>query len=140
MLEKFNPVAIQMDMYNTIIDAKMDLAAKFGKPITMDTYGTVGDGSDGTNFSIDKLIENTIGKLSYWGSGLVIIFGLIMVIVGIYQLFKGLSSGGKSQVNWVVVVLLILIGGALAFTGGWSLVQKVAGGGAKTIEGLGGTT
>lgn len=94
-------------------------------------------GTTSSNWSMDKFLENVISKLQGWGSAIVIIIGLIMVIIGLFQLFKGLSSGGRSQVNWVVVILLLLLGGALAFTGGWSLVKNITGGGGQTLSDLG---
>lgn len=140
MLGNLNLATIQMDMYNAIIDTKMDIAAKLGKiaPMTAEINQNGMDNSvKKSGFDVDTFLENSISKVSYWGSGIVILLGLIMVIVGIWQLFKGLSSGGKSQVNWVIVVLLIFIGGALAFTGGWNLVKKISGGGAGTLESMG---
>ena len=95
--------------------------------------------SDG--WSVNGFLTNLNKSLFSWGKIIVVIIGVVMVIVGVFNIAKGLMSGGRGQTNWVLNLALFFIGGALAFTGGWSLVQAVADGGAKTLNVLGtGTT
>lgn len=92
-------------------------------------------------WDLTTFLRNAATTITTWGGLIVVLIGLIMVIVGVYQIAKGFISHGKQQTNWVVAILLLLIGGALCFGGGWNLVKKVSEGGASTIEQLGdGTT
>ena len=91
--------------------------------------------SDG--WSINGFLANLRDSLFSWGKIIVVIIGVTMVIVGVFNIAKGLMSGGRGQTNWVLNLALFFIGGAIAFTGGWGLVQAVADGGAKTLNDLG---
>lgn len=84
-------------------------------------------------FSIGNFLNGLNTTLFSWGKVLVVIIGVVMVIVGIFNIAKGLMSGGRGQVNWVLNLLLFFVGGAIAFTGGWGLIEDVAGGGANTL-------
>ena len=46
-------------------------------------------------------------------------------------------SSGRGQTNWVLNIVLFFIGGALAFGGGWGLVQGISQGGSDTLNDLG---
>ena len=90
-------------------------------------------------FSINNFLNNLKASLGTWGSVIVVIIGLVMVIVAVFNIAKGLMSGGRGQVNWVMNIALFFIGGALAFGGGWALLQNVSGAGSATIMDLGST-
>jgi hypothetical protein len=90
-----------------------------------------------TGWSINGFLTNLNSSLFSWGKIIVVILGVIMVLAGLFQIGKGLMSGGRSQTNWVVAIALFFLGGALAFSGGWGLVQSVAQGGAQTLNDLG---
>lgn len=90
------------------------------------------------DWDIDSFLDKLKTKITDWGTLLVVVVGLVMVIVGVVQVAKGLISHGKTQTNWVVAVLLIVVGGALAFGSGWGFVQNVAGGTGNSLEELGG--
>ncbi len=92
----------------------------------------------GSNWSINNLLNNVKNALANWGAVIVTIVGLVMVIVAVVQLAKGLIQGQRGQTNWVMVIILFFVGGALAFSGGWSIVQKISDGGSATLNELGG--
>lgn len=95
------------------------------------------DGEEASTWSIDNLLQNIITKLGTWGSLIVTLAGLVMVIVAVVLIAKGLIQGQRGQTNWVLVIALFFIGGALAFTGGWGIVKKLSKGGAATLNELG---
>lgn len=76
-------------------------------------------------------VQKTLGN---WGSIIVSIIGIAMVIVGIYKVAKNLISHGKGQNSWVVAIALILVGGALAISGGWATVGSLVGTGNATLK------
>ncbi|MBO5435617.1 hypothetical protein J6A31_07475 [bacterium] len=88
------------------------------------------------NWSFNSLINNLESALGEWGKIIVTIIGLVMVIVGVFNIGKGLMSGGRGQTNWVLNIALFLIGGILAFGGGWSIVQGMGQGAKTTLDDL----
>ncbi len=68
-------------------------------------------------WSIENVLSNASDKLRDIGAALMIVIGIVMIIVGIFKIAQGLISHGKTQVNWVVNILLIIIG-ALFCAGG----------------------
>ena len=63
----------------------------------------------GDDWNIVNVITNTGGLLKSVGTALMVVIG-IMIIVGIVKIATGLISHGKTQVNWVVNILLIAVG------------------------------
>jgi hypothetical protein len=92
------------------------------------------------NWSVTSFLNNLDQSLRAWGNLLVAIIGIVMVIVAVVKIAQGLISHGKTQVNWVVNLLMFFLGGALAFGGGWGLVQNISKGGQSTLETLGTST
>lgn len=88
------------------------------------------------SWDVGTFLENAGSTLKDWGGGVVLIIGVVMVIVGVVKLFWGLANHGKTQSNYLIIFLLIVIGGAF-ISGGWSFVEKIAKGGKQTIEDLG---
>ena len=98
-------------------------------------------------FDITAFGVNLYNMLKKWGNILIIIIGVVMMIVAIWQIAKGLIQHGKAQVSWAVAIALLIIGGALASfgtagmtgdeTGAWDWIADIAGGGKQTIEDLG---
>lgn len=73
-------------------------------------------------WDINNVMKNTGDLLRTIGSGLMIIIGIVMIIVGIFKIAQGLISHGKTQVNWVINIMLIVVGalfcaGAAIFSG-----------------------
>ena len=79
-------------------------------------------------------IQKTVGN---YGKVIVGIIGLVMVLVSIYQIAKNLISHGKAQTNWVITFALLLVGGVLMLSNGWSVIKSVTTGGSSTINNLG---
>lgn len=84
--------------------------------------------------SIGQFLSSFQETLARYGSIATSIIGVAMVVVGIYQIAKGLMSGGKGQTNWVMTIALLLIGGALALTSGWTTVGKLVKTGNVTLS------
>ena len=88
--------------------------------------------------SLSTFIEALFQQLGIWGSWIVGVIGVVMIIVGIYQIAKGIMSGGKGQTNWVMAILCLLLGGALAAGGGWALLGTFTDSSNTTIDKLAG--
>lgn len=98
-------------------------------------------------FDITAFGQNLYTMLTQWGNILIIIIGVVMMIVAIWQIAKGLIQHGKAQVSWAVAIALLIIGGALASfgvggiadndTSAWDWFMGIAEGGKNTIEELG---
>lgn len=113
------------------------LTARGSVSTTTSTGGITAENINANDqWSIDNFLQNVIISLKKWGGYIVILVGVVMIICAVYQIAKGLISHGKTQVNWVVAILLLIIGGAFA-AGGWDLITNIAGGGANTINDLG---
>lgn len=96
-------------------------------------------------FDITKFGANLYKMLREWGNTLIVIIGVVMMIVAVWQIAKGLIQHGKSNTNWAVAIALLIIGGALASfgatgTGAWEWLERIAAGGKNTINELGGVT
>lgn len=88
-------------------------------------------------FSIITFFQNTAAYLKNIGHYLMVLAGIILIIVAIIQIAKGLAGGGRGQVNWVMSIACLLVGGMLIF-GGWNLATSVAKIGSDTLTELGG--
>lgn len=98
--------------------------------------GTTTGGSSGGGFDIIQFLKNGANYVKEIGHYLMVLAGVILVIVAVVQIAKGLAGGGRGQVNWVMSILCLLVGGMLIF-GGWNLATSVAGMGKDTLEKLG---
>lgn len=90
----------------------------------------------GGNFSIDGVLSKLKTNLVNWGGAIIVIAGIIMIIVGVVQLARGLMSKGRSQTNWLMVALLIIVGAALA-AGGFAWIANIGKGLSGDIDALG---
>jgi len=61
-------------------------------------------------WEVNNVLNNVRELLITVGQGLMMIIGVVMIIVGIFKIASGLMSHGKQQVNWVINILLILVG------------------------------
>ena len=99
--------------------------------------GSTGDtGGGGSKFDIITFLDNSAGYLKKVGHYIMVLAGVILVIVAVVQIAKGLAGGGRGQVNWVMSITCLLVGGMLIF-GGWNLATNLASMGADTINELG---
>ena len=87
-----------------------------------------------SSWRISSFLKASQETLAYYGSIITSVVGVVMVIVGIYQIAKNLISHGKGQTNWVVTFALILVGGALAIVGGWKMIGDFAKGSKNTLK------
>lgn len=89
-----------------------------------------------TDWDVGSFLTNSKEQLKTWGGLVISLLGVILIIVGVFQLVKKFIAPQSAQGGWVMPIIMVIVGGAL-LTGGWSLLAKIAGGGQKTIEDLG---
>ena len=86
----------------------------------------------GDKFDLKKFFDNLAKYCKDLGHYAMVFFGVVMIIVAVYQIFKGLAGGGRGQVNWVMTIGCLLVGGMLV-AGGWKLAAGVAAMGKDTM-------
>lgn len=92
------------------------------------------------SWDLGNFLQNAKSTLQTWGSYLIMLIGVVMVIASVYMIAKGLITHGKGQpVSWPVAIILLILGGAF-LTGGWAFVNDIASGGEQTIRDLGNGT
>lgn len=91
------------------------------------------------DWSIGTFLTNATSTLKGWGGLFIVLLGVVMIVVAGVLIAKGLMSHGKTQTNWLIVILLFLIGGAF-MVGGFSFLSDIAGGAKKSIEDIGSGT
>lgn len=89
------------------------------------------------SWSISGLLTAARNSVAGYVQVIIVIIGVVMVGVGVYQFAKNLISHGKGQTNWVVTIMLIAVGGMLMLTGGWSVLESIGKGSQTTIDDLG---
>lgn len=89
-----------------------------------------------TDWDVGSFLTNSTDQLKTWGGLVISLLGVILIIVGVFQLVKKFISPQQGGGGWAMPIVMIIVGGAL-LTGGWALLAKIAGGGQKTIEDLG---
>lgn len=87
-------------------------------------------------WDISNFLKNAKNTLSTWGGYLFMLFGVVLIIVGIFQIVKKFVAPNSAPGGWAMPIVMLIIGGALA-VGGWSFVFNIAQGGKQTIEDLG---
>lgn len=90
-------------------------------------------------WDLGSFLQNATSTLKTWGSYLIILIGVVMVVWSVVMIARGLISHGKTQVSWPVAIILLILGGAF-MVGGFSFVSNIASGGKQTIEDLGNGT
>lgn len=89
------------------------------------------------DWDIGTFLQNATSTIKNWGGLIIILIGVVMVIAAVWKAAHGLMSHGKTQTNWVIVIILLVLGGAF-MVGGFTFVSHIASGGKKTLEDLGG--
>ena len=74
--------------------------------------------------SIGKFLGTLLGNIQNYVFIIIMIVGIVMVCAGIIQVAKNLISHGKTQTNWIVTIALIVIGGILMMTGGFTVISN----------------
>lgn len=97
-----------------------------------------GNLEEGESWDLKTFFDNATSSVQTIGGSLLALVGISAVVVGAVFLVKKLWSE-QDRTSWFKIVALILIGGALAFTG-ISMVLNFARGGQKTIDDLGSGT
>lgn len=92
---------------------------------------------EGGKFDLKKFFENASKYIEDLAGYIMLFAGIILIIVAAIQIAKGFASGGRGQVNWVMTIGCLLVGGILAF-GGFKLMATLAKTGADTLAELGG--
>lgn len=91
-------------------------------------------------FTIGNFLSAMQKTITNYGKVIVGIIGLVMFLIGVYQIAKNLISHGKAQTNWVITFALLIVGGALAIGSSWELLNKFSKGSSSTIDSMGGGT
>ena len=69
-----------------------------------------------------KNLANYIGDIGQW---VIVLAGIVLLLIGAVQIVKGLASGGKGQVNWVMSIACLLVGGIMV-AGGFTMIAKIS--------------
>ena len=90
-----------------------------------------------TKWSLQSLLQNGQTMVKSLGSALLALLGIIMVVVAGVKIAKGLMGGQNSPPpNWIMIIVLLIVGGAFAATG-IGLISNIASGGASQVKKLG---
>lgn len=90
--------------------------------------------NNGGSGSITNILKSASDTASTWGRYFLVVLGIVMVIYGVYQIGKGMMSGGRGQTNWVMAIGCLILGGALAVSGGWKFVVNIAQGSGNELN------
>lgn len=90
------------------------------------------------SWDIGNFLQNSKSTLITWGDYLMMLIGVILVIVAVYQLAKKFIAPQSAPGGWVMPIVMLIIGGAL-LVGGWALISDISSGGEQTIRDLGET-
>ena len=93
------------------------------------------DGEEG-GWHISKFFENSQSTVKSVGGMFIILLGIVMIVVAGYNIGKALIMHGKTQTNWFITILLLLVGGAFA-VGGYDLLAGIAQGMGSDVKDMG---
>lgn len=88
----------------------------------------------GGSGSITNILKSASDTASTWGRYFLVVLGIVMVVYAVYQIGKGMMSGGRGQTNWAMAIGCLILGGALAVTGGWKFVVNIANGSGSELN------
>ncbi len=89
-----------------------------------------------SGWSLDKLLSGTYNKLLMWVGYIILIVGVILLGIAVFQMLKKFGSGGQGGMSWVTVIIMACVGGAL-MGGGIKFVYDLTKGAKDTIEDIG---
>ena len=88
-------------------------------------------------FNLGTFFKNLAAKAKEWGHLFIVFLGVILVIWGIVAIVKGFISHGRGQVNWLMSIAMILVGGFLVTLGSWDALNNWLQIGTGTLTELG---
>lgn len=91
------------------------------------------------DWSFDSFLVNLREKLKVWGSGAIMILGVVMILAAVFQIGKGFIMGARAQTSWGMAIACLVIGGML-LAGGWNIVGTISTGAGTSIKSLGDST
>lgn len=83
--------------------------------------------------NIGNFFKNLTSVGRAWGGAFISFLGLVLIVVAIVQLVKAFLQHGKGQANWLMIGLMILVGGYL-LTSGIGGVEAFSNLGKTTLE------
>ena len=90
-----------------------------------------------TKWTLEGFLSNFIESARTWACGFVMLFGIFLIVVSVYQLVKAITGGGKGQpANWAFIIAGFAVGG-ICLSGGWNLITGVSKGVGTSIENMG---
>jgi hypothetical protein len=124
-------------MWNALMTkATIALMTEFPTLFALSSGTGTSEHGEQSSWNFDNFVENAKEKIGNIGAGIVVLMGMIMLVVGAIKIGKGLMTHGQGQTNWVINILLIVVGGLfVAF--GFSLFFNAGGMFANEIEELG---
>lgn len=76
-----------------------------------------------TSGGLGQFLEALTKSVGTYVRIIIMLIGIVMVGFGVYQIAKNLISHGKAQTNWFITFALIVIGGILMLSGGFSTLK-----------------
>ena len=56
------------------------------------------------DWSFDSFLVNLREKLKVWGSGAIMILGVVMILAAVFQIGKGFIMGARAQTSWGMAI------------------------------------
>jgi hypothetical protein len=88
------------------------------------------------DWSLDQLLSGAYNKMLNWVGYIILIIGVILLGIAIFQLLKKFGSGGQGGMSWVLIIIMACVGGAL-MGGGIKFVYDLTKGAQSTITNMG---
>lgn len=88
------------------------------------------------SWDLETFFTNAASYTEMVGGSFLAFIGMVAVLWGGFLLVRKLMGGPQNQDNWLKIVALLIVGGAMIF-GGMALLLNFAKGGGTTIEGFG---
>ncbi len=90
---------------------------------------------------IGVFFSNLTEKSKEWGGYFLMFLGVVLIIWGVVGIVKAFVSHGRGQVNWLMTIGMILVGGFLLASGNnMAEVIKFANYGNDTLKDLAGSS
>lgn len=82
---------------------------------------------------ITQLFSNTSNVVTEAGGGFIAMLGVVLIIVGAVFLGSNLLAKGQPKTPWVIVALMVVVGGVFAF-GGVSIFMSAGQASNETVK------